>query len=107
MAGNTVIFFALQAAPCEGGEQMFRSHIDRIVSNGVGGAVFSAVEVTGTSAVRRGKMITEARMATDHGLAEYLDGTLVSTEGIRLDFKVQIQADNHPPAVTGSGQTDH
>lgn len=101
MSANTVIFFALEAAPCEGGEQMFRSHIDRIVAHG------SAVEVTGASAMLRGKMVTDARMATDHGLAEYLDDTLVSTEGIRLDLEVRIQTDNQPAAGMGPGQTDH
>jgi hypothetical protein len=96
MAGDTVIFFTLNAAPCDGGGQMFRSGIERIVSHGVGDAVFSVVDVSDTSAVLRGKMVSDVSMASDHRLAEYLDNTLVPQEGIRLDFEVQIQTDNPP-----------
>jgi hypothetical protein len=75
---------------------VFRSGIERIASHGVGDAVFSVVNVSDTVAVLRGKMVSDAGIATDHRLAEYLDNTLVPEEGIRLDFEVQIQTDERP-----------
>ena len=104
MSQNTIIF-TVKAAPREGGEQIFRTSIDRIVASGVGGAVFNVVEVTDSSAVLRGEMVTDARMATDHGLAEYLDDALVSKEGIKLDLDAQITTRNPSESRRGGTQT--
>jgi len=93
------IVFTLTASPHEGGEQVFRDSIDLVVEHGVGGAIFTPVEIGSTQAVLQGEIIADLRLVTERGLAEYLEDTLASKESIHLDLTLQLEADGRPLPV--------
>jgi hypothetical protein len=100
------INFTMTAAPRRGGEQSFRSHVDQIVANGAGAAVFSLVDIDNGSATLHGVMVHDRRTITSEALEEYLEDVLASREGIELNLSVTISAQgSRPPAANGGATT--
>jgi hypothetical protein len=99
------IIFTMTAVPRPGGEQSFRSHIDQIVANGAGAAVFSIVDIGNGSATLRGEVNHDPRTVTSEALEEYLEDVLASREGIRLNLSVNISAQGSRPPATNDGAT--
>lgn len=93
------IVFTVTASPRDGGGQVFRSSIQMMVENGVGGASFIPLHIGSRQAVLRGEMIADLRLVTERGLAEYLEDTLASKESIHLDLALELAANGRPTPV--------
>jgi hypothetical protein len=99
------INFTMTAEPRRGSEQSFRSHIDQIVANGAGAAVFSLVDLGNGSVTLRGEMVHDRRTMSSEALEEYLEDVLASREGIRLNLSVNIPAEGSRPPAMNDGAT--
>lgn len=84
------IVFTVTASPRDDGGQVFRSSIQMMVENGVGGASFIPLQIGSRQAVLQGEMVADPRLVTERGLAEYLEDTSASKEGIHLALDVEL-----------------
>jgi hypothetical protein len=99
------IIFTMTAVPRLRGEQLFLSHIDQILANGAGAAVFSIIDIANGKATLRGEMIHDPRTMTSEALEEYLEDVLASREGIELNLSVTIPAHTSRQPFSDAGAT--